>query len=193
MILHLSHGLPPQYRTAAMQLYWQAFGGKLGPIMGPKRRALAYLHRVMRPDQCIAAFQGDALVGIVGYHTAQGSFAGGDSDDMRAIYGWAGSLWRMAILLRLGHTAECGALLIDGFCVMDAARGQGIGTALLAQIIAHAQDQRFTGVQLDVASSNLRAQRFYARHGFAKIGAQPIGALRIVFGFAAVLRMARKI
>ena len=193
MTVQITHGLPAHYNAAAAQLYWQTFGGKLGRVMGPKRSALTYLHRVMRPDQCIVALQGDVLAGIVGYHTAQGSFAGGDSQDMRAVYGWAGSWWRMAMLLRLGQNAADGALLIDGFCVHAAARGQGIGTALLAHAIAHAQDQGFVAVHLDVASSNLRARQFYARHGFVQLGAQPTGALRIVFGFAAVLRLARAI
>jgi len=49
-------------------------------------------------------------------------------------------------------------------------QGLGIGSALLAELLAHAHQQR-KQVTLQVLKDNLRAQALYARHGF-KITAQ---------------------
>ena len=41
VIIH--HGLPDHLRHDAARLYWQAFGGKLGRVLGPERLAFALL------------------------------------------------------------------------------------------------------------------------------------------------------
>jgi hypothetical protein len=113
---HLEYGLPESQRLAAARLYWQAFGGKLGAVLGPEERALRFLTRVMRLEHCIAALDhDDKLCGIAGYRTAQGSFAGGDAADLRAIYGRAGAAWRLRILRFLSDDAD--DFLLDGISV----------------------------------------------------------------------------
>lgn len=75
-----------------MQLYWQAFGGKLGRVMGPERLALRFLTRVLRGDHAIVALDAKGvLLGMAGFKTPAGSFAGGEMADVLAIYGanWA--------------------------------------------------------------------------------------------------------
>jgi ribosomal protein S18 acetylase RimI-like enzyme len=49
------------------------------------------------------------------------------------------------------------------------ATGRGIGAALMEWALDTARQQRRDAVQLSVFSENYGAQRFYARHGFAKI------------------------
>lgn len=49
------------------------------------------------------------------------------------------------------------------------ATGQGIGAALMDWAIAEARARRHDAIQLSVWAENLGAQRFYARHGFAKV------------------------
>lgn len=48
--------------------------------------------------------------------------------------------------------------------------GSGMGAALMAWALAEARARGFDDVILSVWSGNHRAQRFYARHGFEKIG-----------------------
>lgn len=38
----LRRGFPLDQRDAAARIYWDAFGGKLGRVMGPDARALAF-------------------------------------------------------------------------------------------------------------------------------------------------------
>ncbi len=194
MSFDVTHGLPETYRAAAADLYWQAFGGKLGPVMGPSARAQTYLRRVMRLDQCIAVVKDNTLLGIVGLHGPSGTFAGGTARDFGAVYGAVRGLWRLGMLMALGgKDAESGALMIDGFSVQAAARGKGVGAALITAVFDHARAQGFDAVQLDVVGSNWRARGFYQRHGFAVQATRKIGPLGWAFGFDSVVRMRRSV
>ena len=63
--------------------------------------------------------------------------------------------------------------------------GEGIGTALLENLLAEAARRGCTEVFLEVRVDNDRAQRLYRRHGFARVGLrrgyyQPSGADALV-------------
>lgn len=192
--MQILHGLSEHHRAAAAALYWQAFGGKLGAVMGPQPRALAYLARVMRLDMCIGAVVGDQLVGVVGLQSATGSFAGGTAGDFRAIYGWLRGLWRLPALIWVGGgSAAPQILMIDGFSVALQARSQGVGAALLHAVLTHAQEMGYAAVHLDVIDSNWRARAFYARHGFTLHKRRSIWPLGTIFGFRAVLRLSHNL
>ena len=84
--MQLNLGLEKRHRPAAARLYWEAFGGKLGRVMGPDARALAYLERIIRADHVISVTAGGELLGIAGFKSPRGGFADGDWADLRAIY-----------------------------------------------------------------------------------------------------------
>jgi GNAT superfamily N-acetyltransferase len=54
--------------------------------------------------------------------------------------------------------------------VLPSQKGTGVAATLMAWCIATARAQGATTLALGVYGDNLRAQRFYARHGLAKIG-----------------------
>ena len=56
-------------------------------------------------------------------------------------------------------------LFIDDFCVDEAARGKGIGTALLDHVEAYAKEIGCTSISLNVWSFNDAARAFYEKHG----------------------------
>jgi len=89
--MEIARGLPEGLRPAAARLYWQAFGGKLGRIMGPEDKALALVARVLDATHCIAATDGDRLLGLVGFKTPDSAFVGGSFADYRAVYGAPGA------------------------------------------------------------------------------------------------------
>lgn len=189
MTYHLQHGLNDADRLAAADLYWQAFGGKLGPVLGPEPRALQYIARVMRLDHCVAAIQDGQVLGIAGFRSDKGSFAGGTAADLRAVYGGFGAVWRMIVLLLLSRDDD--HFLLDGISVQTAARGQGIGAALIAAIADLARQGGHQALHLDVVNSNTRAQDLYRRLGFTVTNSTSIGPLRLIFGFARVVRMVK--
>ena len=188
----MHHGLPDHLRTDAARLYWQAFGGKLGRVLGPERLALALLGRVMRGDHVIIALSGQgALLGMVGFKSPKGAFAGGGFADLRSVYGTFGAIWRAGILWLLERDLDNDRFLMDGICVVDAARGQGVGTALLTAICAEGRNRGYPSVRLDVIDTNTRARALYERQGFAPVRTSHIGLLRWVFGFSEATTMVR--
>lgn len=193
MTAMLQLGLPPDLRGAAAQLYWQAFGDKLGRVMGPEPRALAFLDRVIRDDHAIVAIKDGRLCGLIGFKTPQGALAGGGMADLRAVYGLAGSLWRGALLRMLSRDVDGERFLIDGICVAPEARGRGIGTLLIEALCREARARGYREVRLDVVDTNRRARALYERRGFEAVKTESMGALAHVFGFASATTMVRRI
>ena len=192
MTVTLRLGLPEPLRAEAAALYWQAFGGKLGRVMGPDARALAYLTRVILADQAIVALDGQGqLLGLAGFKTPQGSFAGGTTRELRAVYGRAGMLWRLPLLSLLGSEVDNDRFLLDGICVTPAARGRGVGTALMAAIEDEGRARGYAHVRLDVIDTNWRAKALYERLGYRTVKTDNIGLLRYAFGFTSALTMVK--
>lgn len=194
MKVTLQLGLAENLRLDAARLYWQAFGGKLGPVLGPEPRALEFLTRVIRGDHVIVALdEGGALLGIAGFKTPRGGFASGRAADLTAIYGSFGGLWRRLLLGWLSDEVDNDRFLLDGLCVQPQARSQGLGSALLAAICDEARALGYGSVRLDVIDTNWRAVALYKRLGFTVTGRQHIGLLRHVFGFTSATTMVRKL
>ncbi|MCF7751008.1 GNAT family N-acetyltransferase [Bacillus subtilis subsp. subtilis] len=76
-----------------------------------------------------------------------------------------------AALGRLYLQTENDALCIVDILLLEAARGQGVGTALLGHVRHLAQLRGCQGVQLSVLRDNTAAQRLYQRLGFTRTGA----------------------
>lgn len=185
-------GLHPHLRPQAARLYWEAFGGKLGRVLGPDERAIAFFERVIRTDHCLAALdETGALVGLAGFKTPSGSFAGGGWSDLTAIYGPFGGRWRGCLLWCLNREVDNDRFLVDGICVARSQRGRGIGTLLLAALYDEAARRGYRSIRLDVIEGNWRARALYERQGFLATRTERMGLLRHLFGFAASTTMVR--
>lgn len=187
-------GLHPQFRSRAAELYWEAFGGKLGRVLGPDDRALRFFQRVIRGDLCYSAVaDGGKLIGLAGFKTQTGSFAGGTWDDLTDVYGRIGGRWRGGMLWSLGREVDNQRFLIDGICVSRDHRSQGVGTMLLAALYREAAELGYGSVRLDVVQDNFRARALYERQGFQAVRTEQLGMLRFLFGFAASTTMVRQL
>lgn len=187
-------GVAAAQRSAAAVLYWQAFSGKLGRILGPEPLALAYLARVMREDQVLSAIDGDGrLIGLAGFRTVAGAFAIGRWPDMAAVYGRRGAAWRTAALHLLAQDHDPAAFLIDGLAVGQPMRGRGIGAALIAALCQEASLRGYPEVRLDVADGNTRARALYERQGFVACHSVRTGLVGPLFGVASITRMVRSV
>lgn len=187
-----TQGFHESQRHDAAWLFWQAFGGKLGRLLGPEGRALDFLIPVLNPSHCLSVSAPDGtLLGIAGFKTAQGAFVGGTATDLRRVYGTAGLIWRAPLLSLVERKVEPDLLLMDGIAVSTDARGLGIGTALLNAIIAEAETRNLAAVRLDVIDTNPRARALYERRGFVAKGTEDIFPFRWLFGFSTSTRMER--
>jgi ribosomal protein S18 acetylase RimI-like enzyme len=185
-------GLHPHLRADAARLYWEAFGGKLGRVLGPDDRALAFFTRVIRTDHCLAALdEQGTLIGVAGFKTPNGSFAGGSWADMTAIYGAFGGRWRGILLWSLNRDLDNDRFLVDGICVARGQRGRGVGTLLLSALCDEAVKRGYPSIRLDVIDANWRARALYERQGFVATRTESLGPLRHLFGFASSTTMVR--
>lgn len=190
--MYVRQGLPDGYREAAARLYWQAFGPKLGRILGPEPRAIAFLSSVLRADHCFFVTDEEGtLLGLAGFKSPAGSFAGGTSHDLRQAYGRFGGLWRQLVLRLLQSEVDNDRFLIDGICVAREWRGRGIGSALMEALVAEARWRGYGAVRLDVIDANVRARALYERLGFLPWKSETLGWLRHVFGFTRSTTMVR--
>lgn len=158
--------------------------------MRPERKALVFLEKVANSTHSISAVSPDGtLLGIAGFKTTNGSFIGGGVNDLQYAYGWFGGLWRGVFLDFLERPLQVGTLLMDGIMVSKAARGLGIGTALLSAVKAKALQLECEQVRLDVIDTNPRARALYEREGFVAETTSNTGPLRHVFGFSSSTTM----
>lgn len=187
-------GIPHANRDEAAALYWEAFGEKLGFVLGPKYRALQFITAVLRADHGICAIdEKHRLLGVVGFKTGHGALVGGDFTDLRRVYGWVGAGLRIMMLSALERDTENERFLMDGLFVAPEARGRGIGTALLDAVCDEAKRRGYVQVRLDVVDTNTRAKSLYLQEGFKELGTHRIGLLRLFFGFRASTTMVRDV
>lgn len=186
----ISNGIAAGEKPKVAALYWDAFGAKLGRVMGPKATALAFIETVLDGSHAICAHD-DAghLVGVAGFKTSKGALVGGTFRDMAHAYGIWGATWRVGFLSLLERDAENARFLMDGIFVAPSARGQGVSTLLLGAIKAEAKSRGYAQVRLDVIDTNPRARALYERDGFIAIGTQKLGPLQFVFGFKSATTM----
>lgn len=189
--MNVTPGFADHERAQIAAMYWAAFGPKLGRVLGPSKRAQAFIADVLNPNNALCAREDGVLLGVAGFKTFEGALVGGTWHDLAHHYGWLGSTWRIALLAMLERDTENQRFLMDGIFVSET--GKGVGTALLNAICALAASRGYVEVRLDVIDTNVRARALYERHGFKSDGVQHLGPLRHVFGFDSATTMIRPI
>lgn len=192
--VRIQQGFPADQRRIAAEIYWTAFGDKLGRVLGPKARAVDFLQQGLSGEFCFAALdEAGRLLGIAGFKTPQGSFSAGSEPAMRRVYGMFGAMWRIGLLRLLADDIDNQRFLIDGIAVAPEARNRGIGTALLQALYREAAARGYDVLRLEVVDSNLRAMALYEREGFVAARTERMGWLRYIFGFRAAITMLRMV
>jgi GNAT superfamily N-acetyltransferase len=192
--MRIEKGFADADRPVIAALYWEAFGSKLGPVMGPRHKALAFFEATLCPDHALCARDSDGtLVGVAGFRTAEGALVGGGFAAMARVYGLIGAAWRSVLLSALSRDTENVRFLMDGLFVAPSARGRGVGSCLLEAIAREAATRGYAEVRLDVIDINIRARALYERRGFEAVGRQSTGLLRLVFGFRSATTMVRRL
>ncbi len=190
----IEKGFANPERAAIAALYWEAFGSKLGRVLGPARIALPFVAEVLSPDHAYCArTPGGDLLGVAGFKSADGALVDAGWGDMRRHYGVAGAAWRVLALSLLDRDVENARFLLDGICVSAHARGQGVGSRLIEALAVEARDRGYRAMRLDVIDSNPRARALYERRGFAAVDTRRLGVFSHLFGFRAATTMVRRI
>ena len=181
--------LPDGLETEAATLYWEAFGAKLGKLLGPGDKGRRFFAETINPDAVIAATdEAGNLLGIAAHKSGTNGFSTASTRDLFKHYG-IGALWRLVPLAMLERDAPTDTLQMDGVCVSKEARGKGVGSALFDALFTFARKQEFKHVTLDVIDTNPRARALYERLGFVAIGEETTGPLKPLLGFSSATKM----
>jgi ribosomal protein S18 acetylase RimI-like enzyme len=106
--------------------------------------------------------------------------------------GFARFLWRASPLFSI-REAEDDEYFISNLAVAPECQGQGLGSAMLAQVEQRARAQGITRVSLTVDIENVRAFALYLRTGFKVTGTVKIEQLRKRFGYGGFCRMVKEV
>ncbi|RGC68592.1 Acetyltransferase (GNAT) family protein [Micromonospora sp. MW-13] len=191
--VELRRGVPSGSEARVAELYWEAFGRKLGAALGPPDRARAFLAAHVHADRGLVALVGEEVAGVAGYRLGGHALIGGGARDVLSAYGTVRGLPRVALLALMERRGAPGELLMDGIAVDAGQRGAGIGGLLLREVAAVAADAACHHVRLDVIDVNPRARALYERHGYTAVRTQRTPWLRRLMGFGAVTTMHRPV
>ncbi|MFD9378894.1 GNAT family N-acetyltransferase [Streptomyces sp. NPDC059999] len=190
MTTTLLRGLPEGAEERVAELYWEAFGHKLGAALGPAGPGRRFIADHLHADRALTVLAEDGRVlGVAGYQLAGRGLVGGDAAAIRAGYGQVRGLYRVFLLALLERTPARGELVMDGIAVDPARRGEGIGALLLDGVEEVAAEQGCRRIRLDVVEENPRARALYERRGFRAVKVRRTPWLRDVLGFGAVTTM----
>ncbi len=166
MQITYSDHLPEDFKSSASILILSAFREKLLPILGDDERAHHIIEESINRTNCITAMNDQKLVGLLGLQNDQGLFFQPTLTLMTTAYGVFGGLLRKTYLTLLDHATTPDEWYVFCIAVSEDARGQGIGSHLLARVEERAIQNGATKISLQVINTNPRAEALYKRLGF---------------------------
>ncbi|MFI8939545.1 GNAT family N-acetyltransferase [Streptomyces syringium] len=189
----IRRGVPAGAERRAAELYWDAFGRKLGPALNPPDKAVTFIAAHLNADRAVCALLDGQLVGLAGYQLGGRAFTGGSASDVLRAYGHLRGLHRLPLLALFERHPAPGQLVMDGIAVDPGLRGRGVGSLLIEEVAAVAAEQDHREIRLDVIDTNPRARALYERRGFTAVRTERTPYLRGLLGFGAVTTMRRAV
>ncbi|MEW2574868.1 GNAT family N-acetyltransferase [Streptomyces syringium] len=189
----VQRGIPAGTERRAAELYWDAFGRKLGPALNPPDKAVPFIAAHLNADRAVCALLDGQLVGLAGYQLGGRAFTGGSAADVLRVYGHLRGLHRLLLLTLFERHPAPGQLVMDGIAVDPGLRGRGVGSLLIEEVAAVAAEQDRREIRLDVIDTNPRARALYERRGFTAVRTERTPYLRGLLGFGAVTTMRRAV
>ena len=183
-------GLAAEHRHQAAELYYMAFARKLEPILGDAERTISLFETGFDAERAISAIDDAGLVGIAGLHHDGRQLAAVPMRSLLRAFGIVrGTIKGLVLGVLFDRTPRKGELVMDGIAVAERARGTGVGTRLLHEVIAYARDHAFGTIRLDVVDTNPRARALYERFGFVAERTEQTPYLKRWLGFGAATTM----
>ncbi|MFD5159192.1 GNAT family N-acetyltransferase [Streptomyces hawaiiensis] len=189
----VQRGVPEGAELRAAELYWDAFGRKLGPALNPPGKAVPFIAAHLNADRAVCAIFEGRLVGLAGYQLGGRALTGGSASAVLRAYGYLGGLRRLPLLALFERRPAPGQLVMDGIAVDPDTRGRGIGSLLIEEVAAVAAEHDCREIRLDVIDTNPRARALYERRGFTAVRTEYTPCLRGLLGFGAVTTMHRPV
>lgn len=189
----VQRGVPAGAERRVAELYWDAFGRKLGPALNPADKAVSFIAAHLNTDRAVCALLDGQLVGLAGYQHGGRALTGGSARAVLRAYGHLRGLHRLLLLALFERHPAPGQLVMDGIAVDPDMRGHGVGSLLIEEVAAVAAEQDCREIRLDVIDTNPRARALYERLGFTAVRTEHTPCLRGLLGFGAVTTMRRPV
>jgi ribosomal protein S18 acetylase RimI-like enzyme len=186
-------GVPAGAERRAAELYWEAFGRKLGPALNPPDKAVPFIAAHLNADRAVCALLDGQLVGLAGYQLGGRALTGGSASAVLRTYGHLRGLHRLLLLALFERRPARGQLVMDGIAVDPDIRGRGVGSLLIKEVAAVAAEHDCRDIRLDVIDTNPRARALYERLGFTAVRTEHTPYLRGLLGFGALTTMRRRV
>ncbi|MGW0534045.1 GNAT family N-acetyltransferase [Streptomyces sp. NPDC003032] len=186
-------GVPAGAGRRAAELYWEAFGRKLGPALNPPDKAVPFIAAHLDGDRAVCALLDGQLVGLAGYQLGGRSLTGGSAAAVLRAYGHVRGLHRLLLLALFERRPAPRQLVMDGIAVDARMRGRGVGSLLIEEVATLAAEAGCREIRLDVIDTNPRARALYERRGFTAVRTERTPYLRALLGFGAVTTMRRAV
>jgi ribosomal protein S18 acetylase RimI-like enzyme len=154
--------------------------------------ATAYLADAFRrgtglwgPEACTAAVFENKVVGVAAVWTPaeRATLERQTSRHIRSYYGPLSAAQVMVRSMLVGRcmpTPKGNVAYLAALGVAGDLRGRGVGTALIAQVMAGVRAQGLPSLTLDVSTARPQVQRLYERLGFVVAGQSRFGRLQVV-------------
>ncbi len=191
--IEIQLGVPADQHQNAATVYYEAFAGKLGPILRDREAAIAWIARDLKPDRAFVALIDGEVVGIIGFWHRGVALTDLSFETGRSLFGLWGILWRLPLLVLFDREPAKDELLLDGIAVAESARGQGAGSRLLEAVARFAEREGYRQLRLDVVDTNPRAKALYERRGYEAIAHERYGILSRWLGFEGSTQMVRRL
>lgn len=187
----LLRGIPAEMVSDAAELLLETFSLKLNHELRPRTReqALRLVAGSIDPELGWVVLDGEgAVAGVAGIGMRGRRFSHIGFRSLAREFGWVAAIprWVFATGEAVLTRPRKGQWRIDVIAVREAARGGGVGTALLQAVIEAAWDAGMRTVELEVVDVNERAMRLYERLGFRCIFTLPTGPLTARGGYQGV-------
>lgn len=190
-MVRITRGIPADRLEETAALLYEAFEQKLVHGIRPDsaeqgRRIVA---RSLTPELGWVALAEDGQVlGVAGVAMPGHHFSHMGYRLFAREFGALGAVsrWIRATAESLLARPRRGQWRVEVLAVAGAARGSGIGTALLEAVIGDAREAGMRSVGLEVVDVNDRALQLYERIGFRSVGNVPTGVLTAGGGYRAV-------
>jgi ribosomal protein S18 acetylase RimI-like enzyme len=192
-MITMQEGLTSDMIDDAVRLFLSAFRDKLTPVLGDDERMVALFKASVNPDSCLAASDQGRLVGLLAVKVTGQTFLDVNFITVRSLYGFFGAVSRTVMLKIMDHSVRPKELYVEAIAVDEKARGEGIGTKLIEEVVRLAGNRAMERVTLEVINTNPRALQLYQRLGFSISNRMRIWPVNRIFGwkFSEVLSMCR--
>jgi GNAT superfamily N-acetyltransferase len=195
----ITRQLNEEQKDQAARLFYDSFSLKFDHfywLKGDADRATALLRQGMNFENGTYALQDGCVIGGMALTTGQDGFEHYSFAIVRQFYGWLRGLW-FIFRQQLFHSSKGrhgkDSVIVAELFVAESARGQGIGSRLLAEAEQHARTLGRQFLTLDVVDTNPGALRLYQRLGFEIIRTMPTGIFTKGAGFTKVYTMKKAV